>query len=393
MDKVLLLLILKKFINSASTYITLYLLLFFILNLLPFKIQKTGVFHGELNLVHLIKSKGEDATKKMHESNLGINFIANGHKLSETERQIFQSSGLIHLLAISGGQILPIVQIFCFIHAKLLFVFLRGRMLPHKIMKYISRMNIISSFIISFFISLIFGCTGALLRVSWVNFFRKMQLFSSMYKYVFFLNRNISEIFFEKFIILIIVSVLFGNIFLNYSFILSAVGASCAEICSIMWICVGRCQLKFFLGKLAFSPFFKEIMITMLTSLAVGILLAPLTSNSFMNSCVANVIAIPFITFVVTPLALLVLVFPSENILFDYIIHLLDYSLAIFKYIGSVFSEEKNLSSLNNKSLFSADGLLYLNLIMIFLFVSIDIIRSRKLDILRIRHSLFLSGV
>jgi hypothetical protein len=131
----------------------------------------------------------------------------------------------------------------------------------------------------------------------------------------------------------------------------------------------------------------------MLTSLAVGILLAPLTSNSFMNSCVANVIAIPFITFVVTPLALLVLVFPSENILFDYIIHLLDYSLAIFKYIGSVFSEEKNLSSLNNKSLFSADGLLYLNLIMIFLFVSIDIIRSRKLDILRIRHSLFLSGV
>ena len=148
-------------------------------------------------------------------------------------------------------------------------------------------------------------------------------------------------------------------------------------------------------SKLMTSKFFLEILVTMLTCIFVGAILSPLTYNSILNSCFANIFAIPIVTFLVTPLALLVLVTPIHNIIFDLLLKGLDYSLILFKHIAIVFADGdlKNNPSLQNIRLFSPDGLLYLNVIMIILWGIVDLIRGRKVFLMRIKYQTALESL
>lgn len=367
----------KYFLNTFATGVFTYTFLFCFSSLLPEKMQKYGLFNNQANLVYLVQNKAKTVADSMQETNLGLNFIGNYHKLSPLESQIFQSSGLVHLLAISGAQILPVVNLICYCLSIILYTSLKNKLNPHRIMQISSKINIYISFMISLFISILFGGTGALLRVSWLNFFKRIKIIHFIQIFIFRQTSEFIEPLVEKFFILLLVSLFFGNIFSNYSFILSAIGASCAEISAYI--------SKFILNKngtIICLKFFSEIFVTILTCVFVGIVLSPLTFNSITNSCLANIFAIPIITFLVTPLALLILIIPSGNIVFEIILNGLDYSLMLFKHIAFVFSDSDNFIT-NNTRLFSADGLLYLNIIMIILWTIIDLIRGRKIYMMR----------
>lgn len=373
----------KYLVNSFCLYIFSYLFLFSVSFLLPENFQKYGFLNNKLNLVYLVQNKAESVSNFMHEPNLGLDFIGNFHKLSQFESQIFQSSGLVHLLAISGAQVLPIVNIICFFIALILYFLFKNKMEPHRIMQILSKIKSYISFFISLFIAILFGGTGALLRVSWLNFFRRVNLLYKVKLSIFNYYSEFSETIIDKFIILLIISLLFGNVFINYSFILSAIGASCAELSSYAYMFFRKYKNNklFFMNKIITNSFFTEISVTIITCIFVGLVLAPLTYNSIINSCLANILAIPVVTFLVVPLALLILIIPENNIVFHFLLTSLDYSLMLFKHIAFVFSEDDLLSK--NSRIFSHEGLLYLNIIMLILWGLVDIIRERKIILMR----------
>ena len=219
----------KSYFNIFCMNIMAYIFLYFIFCFLPFQFQKYGILQNKLNFMYLIQNKAKFAASSMTEINLGLNFIGNAHKLSPLESQIFQSSGLIHLLAISGGQILPVVGLFGFLSSTLIYKLYKSKKPPHKLMIFISQINIWLGFSLSLFISLLFGGTGALIRVSWLSFFKNINFICKMTQIIFHHTPNLYEPIINKFLILFLVCFLFGNIFTNYSFILSAIGACCAE--------------------------------------------------------------------------------------------------------------------------------------------------------------------
>lgn len=380
---------LKSQLNSFCLFLFTYLFLFSLSLYIPNSLQKYGILNNRFNLVELVQNKARAVTGSMHEINLGLNFIGNFHKLSPLESHIFQSSGLVHLLAISGAQILPLVSLISFFISSLLYMTLKNKIHPHHIMLLSSKTRTYISFFISFFIAILFGGTGALMRVSWLNFFKKINLFYYIQFSIFKRTSEFSEPLLDKIFILFVISLIFGNIFNNYSFILSAIGASCAEIsayaCNLFLKAnKNSCNLNI-LNKIIAAKFFVEIIVTISTCVFVGIILAPLTYNSILNSCLANIFAIPLITFLVTPLALLVLIIPINNVIFDMVLKGLDYSLILFKHIALVFSEGdlQNNSTAIYTQLFSPDGLIYLNLMMIVLWVIVDLIRGRKVYLMR----------
>lgn len=380
----------KAYICYYCKNLFIYFLFYSILKTLPFSIQKTGLLNNSLNLMHLIQDKAIYSASLMTESNLALNFVGNIHKLTTFEKNIFQTSGLVHLLAISGGQILPITALCSAIISKFIFKFFHQKRPPHEIMKKCYFINSFVNFFLSFFIAILFGGTGALMRVSWMNFLRKMNLFHFIYKKIFELQYIFEEVIFDKIILIFTASILFGNIFSNFSFLLSAIGAACAELCAKLTMLLFSHGKKMFKKKkeflwLAKSRVLQELSMTVTTCILVGIILAPLTNNSILNSCLANIYAIPVVTFLITPLSILSLIIPSQNIIFPIVVNLLDICLGLLKQIAVIFSEETTHLKQNlNLLLFSEDGLLYLNLVLIVLWGVSDMLKSRNLISMRL---------
>ncbi len=371
-------------------YVILYLFIIGLNSVLPDNIQKYGLFNNELNLKTLLEEKALYTSNKMTESNLGLNFLANKNKLSNLEYEVFQNSGLLHLLAISGGQINPLTSLSSFIISNLVFILLIRNKTPQKSMLINANTNKIINFIIALFISLIFGATGALTRTAFLTYLKKMNIFKKAENVLFSINPNFCPTVINKILIILILSILFGNVFLNYSFLLSAIGASCAEICAFFCNLYLRNKNEFFLNSIIKSSFFVEISITLSTCMLVGVILSPLTPNNIFDSCLANMFAIPVVTFVVTPCALLTLLFPIDSFLYNLSMQGLDFSLVCFKHIALSFShiDIPIFSKQKNTILFSDDGLFYLNFILIILWIIIDLVKQRKIINLRVEYKL-----
>ena len=89
--------------------------------------------------------------------------------------------------------------------------------------------------------------------------------------------------------------------------------------------------------------------------------------------------------FLITPLSLLALFTPTHFFIYKYVIIMLDYSLSIFKKIAFIFYNPYFKSNPFDKTnpLFSLTGLVYLNIILIILWIFLDIYREQKLNIAR----------
>jgi predicted membrane metal-binding protein len=312
------------------------------------------------------------------------------NKLSFQQAQEFQTSGLVHLLAISGAQIVPVASLFSTIFASGFYYAFRKRHSSIQLMLRIYKIKSTIHFLVSLFISLLFGCTGALLRVAGLSFLSRIKFVQSLCENSYSIIPNLIENTALKIILLILLSIFFGNVFINYSFILSAIGASCAELSGIfvyspLFKTDGKNKLERIFGFLLQSHIGKHLISAVLTSALVGILLSPLVYNSLLNSCLANICAIPIVTFLVTPLALLVLIIPENQDLYFLTLKCLDFSLSLFQKIASTFSDHHIFINPFNRHnpLFTAEGLCYLNTLLIILWILVDILRYRKVFYMR----------
>lgn len=350
--------------------IILYVVLIILLNDFPEEIKNNGIFKQFFDYSNWVEQKAKITSAQMQESNLALNFLGNLRKLTFSEAKAFQNSGLIHLLAISGGQVVPLANGISKIFSYILFYILYKYINPNKLMIFINHFKIYLSLFISLIICSLFGWTGALVRVSALSYFQSIKFIQSQYFIFFKLFPFLTSKIFHKIFVLFLISSSFGNVFINFSFLLSAIGAIILEISSYI--------TNFLISNL---KIFKAICNTILTSFFTGIILYPFTNIDLINSCSANILALPIVCFLITPLSLLAIFIPIHFVFYPYIIYLLDLSLYILKKIAFTFSidtSKKNPFDKNNP-IFTLEGLLYLNTILIILWIFSDFLKERKL--------------
>ena len=352
----------------------IYILTIILLNDLPKFLQENGIFKNLLDFSIWSEQKAIMTSEHMTEANLAMNFLGNLRKLSFEEAKVFQSSGLLHLLAISGGQVVPLAKGFSAILGYTLYYFLYKKLKPYQLMQIIFNIKTVFSLIISLFICSLFGCTGALIRVSALSYMNQLRVFQTQYSEFFKYIPYVMPTTFNRSMVIIFISFSFGNVFISYSFLLSAIGATTAEISTYI--------TNFFLKKPAILQIACN---TVLTSIFTGIILSPFSNINILNSCFANILALPVVCFLITPFSLLALFLSNQFFLYPYILLLLDYSLVLFKKIAYTFNNPySNINPFDkNNPLFSLEGLVYLNAILIILWVFLDAYRERKIFLAR----------
>jgi hypothetical protein len=355
-----------------------YLIIFILIHDLPLFLRENGLFKKFLDFSSFAEQKALLVSSGLQEVNLALNFLANMRKLSFGEAQAFQSSGLLHLLAISGGQVVPIAHGMSALIGYILYYMLRKIFFPLRLMQMIFQVKSFSSLVLSLFICGLFGCTGALIRVSALNYLLRIHFINSQFLVFYsFVPYVFSNTFYRSFVI-VFVSLAFGNIFLNYSFLLSAIGASCAQISIYI--------ANYFIKN---SKIFHALSATALTSVFTGIILLPYSNSSILSSCLANIAALPVVCFLVTPLSLLVIFLPQDFFIFSYLLSFLDKSLFLLKKIAYIFHDPYSLTNPFERThpLFSFQGLVYLNFILFSLWMLLDFHKERKILLARTKFT------
>ncbi|WP_186646581.1 ComEC/Rec2 family competence protein [Fluviispira vulneris] len=347
-----------------------YTFLFIIIHNTIYFFSDTGIIENTFNLSSRIKQKSQNIAIAMQEKNLALNFLANIRKLSFFEAKQFQSSGLIHLLAISGGQVVPLASGFGKIISYSLYYSLRNSITPFLLIDIINKFRTFFAVIISLFLCHMFGCTGALIRVSSLTYLIKIKNLQAQHLFFFPFFPYIPSSTFTRFFVLILISIFFGNILYNFSFLLSAIGATCAEISIYL--------SYFFIKK---SKLLVALASTCLTSIFTGIILSPFSSIHLLNSCLANILALPIVCFLITPLTLIILIIPEDFLYYKHFINIFDLSLKILKQISIAFSDPYNIKNPydRNNPLFKLEGLLYLSIVLVVLWVILDLYKERKI--------------
>ncbi|WGL58518.1 ComEC/Rec2 family competence protein [Pigmentibacter sp. JX0631] len=357
-------LLIQSFIYTIICYLFTFCLIFFFQEIIHYE----SYFKNILDFSDILKNKSISIVANMQEKDLALNFLANIRKLTYHDKLAFEYSGLIHLLAISGSQVSPITNFLVSEIKYILYLIRRKNSNPLKLMNSLYQINIILSIIISFTISSLFGWSGALIRVLSISYVSKINFSSYLFSIVFSIFPKILLPTFKNCILLIFFSFIFGNLLLNFSFILSLIGVLSLKL-------IGRIN-----NIINCKIFFNHIISTILTSFFIGVILFPFSNCNIFSSCLSNLIATPLVCFIITPLTFLVLIFPEGNIFSSYLIYFYDISLGIFKNIALIFSDN-NLLHINKskESIFSLQGLFYLNSILILLISTNDIIKNNNI--------------
>lgn len=368
-----------SFIKKISFYLFCTILIYtfaaFLLQFSPQKMQNQGFIGSSLQAVSKkIEKKASHISSALDEQNLSLNFLANKRKLSFTEAKAFQSSGLLHLLAISGGQVVPIAFLVCYLSAKLLFLIFYKTIPPNTLMQIIFHISKLISFATALLLSALFGSSGALIRVLTLTYSTKLPFFQTQHPFFYNLIPYILSQPFKKFMLIILMAIAFGNLFQNYSFLLSALGAACAEF---------SIYVSFYFFK--DSKIGASLASLVLTSFLTGLVLQPFSQVNLLNSCMANILAFPVVSFLITPLSLLILLLPEDFFAFQFMLNAFDQSLSLLKFISHAFSDHslKINPFAKNNPLFSTDGLVYLNFMLILLWSFLDLYKERKTILLR----------
>ncbi|APJ02584.1 ComEC/Rec2 family competence protein [Silvanigrella aquatica] len=365
----------KSIFFSILSYVTIIILL----NDLPLFIKENGLFKLIINLSSWAENKAMLISENMIEKNLALNFLGNIRKLSFSEAKSLQSSGLMHLLAISGGQVVPLAMLFSYFLSKITFTILKNIVKPSLLIKVIYYVKLTSSLLISLLICSLFGCTGALIRVFSLFYFIQLPTIQAQYISIFKQFPYIMNQTFSKISVIILTSFIFGNVFINYSFLLSALGATVA-------------QMAIYFSNYLLQEnhlIFKTVLSTTLTSFFTGFILYPFSEINLMNSCLANILALPVVCFFIAPLSLLALFIPDQFLFYPIIIKCLDISLFFLKQISFAFDNPyANINPFNKQNpLFTLNGLLYLNTILLFLWISMDCYKQKKLFLARMKFA------
>lgn len=316
----------KQFCQDWFAHLARCLFIYTIVYFVSDGLASRGVpYADETNFIRAgIIKQARIASRDLFDRPLALNFLAN-QKFLNGDADIYRASGTAHLLAISGGQLAPMARlvtaVLCFLPA----IILRVTVSPMTTAGAIRRLRSVVNFSFCSLACLGLGNTGALIRTSYLNSFSKLPILDSVTSY---LGRRLYFVFegtLRRMVVLSTIIALFGNPFSNVSFLLSALGASVA---SLVGTSVGtRCKDLHVIER---------YFVTLgLTSIAVTLILSGFHPAFLFTSLCANILCVPLVTFIITPLALLLLVFPTSSLLassFEYALHLFKYCSMQFHY-------------------------------------------------------------
>lgn len=277
------------------------------------------------------------------------NFLFNERISDPLLRETFQSAGLSHLLAISGGQTGPAAVFFCTTTA--IFILIVMKIIypsPRFASIQCSRYVILASGLIAvFFLVGLFQSTGALTRVLATQLtalilffaFRQSHLRQSKNLILLPLLKDVAP-----WLIALYISI---NPTDDLSFLLSALGASSAQFVSEM---VGRIskskqrtQALKQLPENLFENLCNWILTTSLTSALMCIFCLPLwPASGIAEKILANLLAGPLVLIVITPATIAIIIFQAcqFELLRDYTVHILVFGLTTFRTIAEIFGEQ-----------------------------------------------------
>jgi len=216
-------------------------------------------------------------------------YLGDRTKVPATFRRDFQASGLSHLLALSGGQTGPIAALAC---AVLLFplVIALGVKRCLGLRKILSHLRHALTFAFTLAAAFLYGASGALLRAPLVSLPLGRFCSSS-------LGALLARVC-VRFTLIAFLSLWLGGAFHNLSFLLSALGCECLFLAT-------RAEkiLDEPVAMILPRPVLSGVFLTVGTSLLMACVLAPYSTTDFAASALANILAVPLVTVVVTPLS------------------------------------------------------------------------------------------
>ena len=284
-----------------------------------------------------VESKARLLSRRTNHSAYLLNFLGNLRRFSSQELRALEHAGLVHLLAISGAQMADATRLAA--RAASGFLGLRS---AHAL-----------QWVLYAWFGLAYGVSGALLRVGFLRvlgrapWIRQGALGCAWYL-------PIPPSAWIRGGMVLALSALFGPVFSSPSFLLSALGACVAHRTS------GRMPLGAFPRRLA--PAARACGHTAATTCVLGILLAPVSSHGLFAAIAANLLAIPLVGFVVTPLSVAAILAPLP-LAKAVLVPPLEVSLALLRGIAWGFAQE----SPGTWTVFSVQGQRYLGALLVVL--------------------------
>lgn len=307
-----------------------------------------------------------DLAGRMDNRTLALNFLGNLRYLTSSEAAILGAAGLTHLLAISGGQIGLIADFASRLTAVLLQQALHRHLDTIPLLRLIARARRLAHLCAAMAVAAAFGQTGALLRAGILGFGQTSRLSQRAALAAWSLVPAIPVATLQRLGLLTLVVPFLGNPFYSLSFLLSAAGAATANLAS-------RVARRLPVGRLA-----SWILTTTLTCAGMQALLHPVLPSDPLVAILANVVAIPLVSFVITPLSLAALLCPNEAVNNACLLPLLDASLGIFHQLARLSAGLAGPSTVSPRALQDEGTRLYLIFALILLWAIQDLVEERS---------------
>lgn len=314
-----------------------------------------GLIQPDTDLQRAVTQRAQFLARHSQEPALVLNFLANLRRLGRDESQAFQAAGLTHLLAISGAQLSLMASLGTRALGFALGMTLGRALPPSRLIPFIAWNRALSRIIISLGLAGLFGQTGALLRASVLASIIHTHSFSRLAQRV--VRRCLSPLKVPSLTLTRLLGIaallpFLPSPFLSLSFLLSAMGASVAEEASRLATHISQRTHT----KLAW------ILSTLLTCTLIHCILAPLTGAQLTPSVIANTLAIPLVSLIITPISLFVLLSPSTTVALT-LLPVLDVTLGFFSDIATFCGGNSTHLPPDNQWIFSWESRAYLTLI------------------------------
>jgi competence protein ComEC len=306
--------------------------------------------------------RSESLEPQFRNRELAKNFLSNERSLPSDLSADMKNTGISHLLAISGAQVSFVLPIITAGLLQPLGMALTWWVRPHILAKALGWGRALAETFVALLCAALFGATGSLTRVavfrsaSHARIVRRLALTGAGAFRFLPINTLPRTLF------LLICAFWLGNPFANLSFLLSATGASIAFMSS-QWFRAIR------------KGWQKACLTTTITTLVMSVLLAPIFPSNPGQSILANLIAIPVVTWLITPLSILLLLGPPTTIE-KYGISFLDVSLDIFRSTAEALASH---SAANGTTITQAAAAAYLAFCMSALWAFEDTKSTRRL--------------
>lgn len=370
----------RPLIPSSVSFLVLrilscYVCAWAVLSVLPRGVRLEGVLDLPRAVPAWLAAKEQSLSEHMNERTLAANFLANDRGLSFSEALHFSASGLTHLLAISGGQIAPLASAAGAIGAWFAFIFARPFLPLARLMAALAVVRAGMGAASAFGVAALFGNTGALMRVGVLTY---VSAFPFVRTCAHALCQTRLTPTFDcslRLLMLAFLVVVSGDPFLNPSFLLSALGASVASVCTAAVSAAARAHTPTRRFAILTWKASVGVMNQAVTTLVITGVLSPLIEVDVLNSVIANVLGFPLVTFLITPVSLLTLAVPEGTRLSARLLDILDTLLSTLKRLAFTFSEDPAPGTnpfAQSKRLFSDQGMAYLALVLIALWVIRD---------------------